>query len=179
MPKPTSLTIARLRASWGLRPRIRAARAAWAARTALAPRVALAMGILCLSSAQLARSFTPEVNFQLQCMGCHRRDGSGQPGRVPSVRRTLVPLSYLAQGREFLIRVPGVAQAPLSDDDLAALLNWMVHDMSDVSIRPGFKEYSADEIHRQRARPLADVRAARREVMRLIDIVQTQQRVRR
>jgi len=101
-------------------------------------------------------------------MGCHGRDGAGQPGRVPSLRRTLVPLSYLPQGREFLIRVPGVAQAPLSDQDIAALLNWMARHVSDVRISPGFKNYSADEIHRQRARPLTRVSAARLRVLRRI-----------
>ncbi len=134
----------------------------------LAARAALAMGMLCWGSPQFARALTPEVNFELQCMGCHQRDGSGQPGRVPSFRRTLVPLSDLPQGREFLIRVPGVAQAPLSDEDIAALLNWMVRHMSDVSIKPGFKDYSAGEIHRLRARPIANVSAARIQVLRRI-----------
>ncbi len=132
----------------------------------LAARAVLAMGIVCWGSPQLARALTPEVNFQLQCMGCHQRDGAGQPGRVPSFRRTLVPMSYLPQGREFLIRVPGVAQAPLSDEDIAALLNWMVRSMSDVRIKPGFKDYSTEEIHRQRARPIAHVSAARTQVLR-------------
>jgi hypothetical protein len=125
----------------------------------------LAMGLLCVSTPELVRALTPEVNFQLQCMGCHRRDGSGQPGRVPSFRRTLVPMSYLPQGREFLIRVPGVAQAPLSDEDIASLLNWMVRHMSDVSIRPGFKDYTPAEIHRERARPLTAVHAERIRVL--------------
>jgi hypothetical protein len=136
---------------------------------ALAARTALAMGILCVSSPEIARAFTPEVNFQLQCMGCHRGDGSGQAGRVPSFRRTLVPLSYLPQGREFLIRVPGVAQAPLSDADIALLLNWMVRHMSDVRIGLRFKDYSAEEVHRQRARPLTGVSAARISVLRSLD----------
>jgi len=134
----------------------------------LAGRVLLAMGMLYLSSAEIARSFTPEVNFQLQCMGCHQRDGSGQRGRVPSLRRTLVPMSSLPQGREFVMRVPGVAQAPLSDEDIAAVLNWMVRHMSDIRITPGFKDYSADEIHRERSRPLTDVTVARMRVLRQI-----------
>jgi mono/diheme cytochrome c family protein len=99
-------------------------------------------------------------------MGCHGRDGSGQPGRVPSLRRTLLPLSSLPQGREFLIRVPGVAQAPLSDEDIAAVLNWMLRHVSDVAVGTGFQDYSAAEVHRQRSRPLSGVRAARRRLLR-------------
>jgi hypothetical protein len=101
-------------------------------------------------------------------MGCHGRDGSGQPGRVPSFRRTLVPLSYLPQGREYVIRVPGVAQAPLRDEDMAALLNWMVRHLSDVDVKPTFEEYSASEIHRLRSRPLTDVSGTRMRVLRHI-----------
>jgi len=78
-------------------------------------------------------------------------------------------MSYLPQGREFLIRVPGVAQAPLSDEDIAALLNWMARNMSDIRIGPGFKDYSAGEIHRQRSRPLSGASAARMRVLQRIE----------
>lgn len=108
-----------------------------------------------------ARAYQPRVNFQLQCMGCHHADGAGEEGRVPSVRRTLVPFSALAEGRDFVVRVPGVAQAPLSDADVAALLNWMVRNLSDVPVPEGFVDYTADEVGRARHRPLAAVRAAR------------------
>ena len=30
-----------------------------------------------------AQGYEPAVNFQLNCMGCHLADGSGEPGRVP------------------------------------------------------------------------------------------------
>jgi len=75
--------------------------------------------------ASAAWSYQPGVNFQLHCMGCHLADGSGQPGRVPSVRRSLILFSTSPEGRDYVIRVPGVAQSPLSDEDTAALLNWM------------------------------------------------------
>ncbi len=130
---------------------------------------ALAIGLLsCLGWPEIARSLTPEVNFQLQCMGCHLRDGSGQPGRVPSFRRTLAAMAASPQGREYLIRVPGVAQAPLCDEDIAALLNWMVRHSSDYPVHVGFKDFSAAEVHRWRARPLTDVSAARMRIVRLL-----------
>jgi hypothetical protein len=128
----------------------------------------LTIGAVGLSLPGLARAFEPEVNYQLQCMGCHRRDGSGQPGRVPSVRRTLVPMSCLPQGRDFVMRVPGVAQAPLSDVDLAALLNWMMRHVSDAGVSGSPRDYSAVEVHGARSHPLADVKIARARVLRLL-----------
>ncbi len=134
----------------------------------LALLIVLTIGGLGLSLPGPASAFEPEVNFQLQCMGCHRRDGSGQPGRVPSVRRTLVPMSCLPQGRDFIIRVPGVAQAPLSDAELAALLNWMMRHVSDADVPGSPRDYSAAEVHGARAHPLADVKIARARVLRLL-----------
>jgi hypothetical protein len=108
-----------------------------------------------------AWSYQPVVNYQLRCMGCHLPDGSGQPGRVPSIRRSLVLFSASPAGREYVVRVPGVAQSPLSDDDTAALLNWMARNLSDVKIPPGFADYSQAEIHRMRDHPLVQVSALR------------------
>jgi hypothetical protein len=95
-------------------------------------------------------------------MGCHLADGSGQQGRVPSIRRTLVLFSASREGRDYVIRVPGVAQSPLSDAETASLLNWMAGNLSDLKPPPGFTEYSEAEVHALRNHPLAkvsDVRA--------------------
>src|ERR1700722_10941568 len=94
----------------------------------------LALSAACASAAW---GYQPAVNFQLHCMGCHLADGSGQAGRVPSVRRSLVLFSTSAEGRDYVIRVPGVAQSPLSDEDTAALLNWMTRNLSDVKLPSG------------------------------------------
>ncbi len=125
----------------------------------------LASGIaavaLSWAGANAAWSYQPAVNYQLRCMGCHLSDGSGQPGRVPSIRRSLVLFSASHEGREYVMRVPGVAQSPLSDEETAALLNWMARNLSDVSVPPGFADYSEAEVHRVRDRPLAQVSALR------------------
>jgi hypothetical protein len=99
-------------------------------------------------------------------MGCHLADGAGQPGRVPSVRRSLVLFSASRAGRDFVIRVPGVAQSPLSDADTAALLNWMARNLSDLPWPAGAPDYSAAEVGRLRRHPLAEVRRTRARLMR-------------
>src|SRR5579871_4999746 len=111
MGRPTSLITARRRASFLLRSRGLAAAA-----------------LLCVGSN--AWAYDPHVNYMLHCMGCHTPDGRGEPGRVPSVRDTLVPLASRPAGRKFLIQVPGSAQSRLTDAELAEVLNWMVDTLS-------------------------------------------------
>jgi mono/diheme cytochrome c family protein len=113
-----------------------------------------------------AAGYQPQVNFQLNCMGCHLADGSGEPGRVPSLRRSLLLLSSLPSGRDYIIRVPGVAQSSLSNEETAALLNWMARNLSDLKPPPGFVDYSAAEIERSRARPLARVGEMRARLLK-------------
>jgi hypothetical protein len=118
------------------------------------------------AAVNVARGYQPLVNYQLRCMGCHLADGSGQPGRVPSIRRTLVLFSAYPRGRDYVARVPGVAQSPLSDEDTAALLNWMARNLSDLKVPPGFADYSEAEIHSLRDRPLVRVSAIRARLLK-------------
>jgi len=132
-------------------------------------RTLVAFLTIALTSAAITNAawgYEPMVNFQLHCMGCHLADGSGQSGRVPSLRRSLVLLSRSLEGREYLIRVPGVAQSPLSNEDTATLLNWMARNLSDLKVTADFTDYSPAEIQRSRNRPFAKVKAIRARLMR-------------
>jgi hypothetical protein len=132
-------------------------------------RAPVASLIIALTSAAITNAawgYQPMVNFQLHCMGCHLADGSGQSGRVPSIRRSLVLFSRSSEGREYVIRVPGVAQSPLSDEDIAALLTWMARNLSDLKLPADFTDYSPAEIHRSRNRPFAKLKAVRARLMR-------------
>ena len=107
----------------------------------------------------------PQANYMLHCMGCHVADGSGSPGRVPSVRESLPVLSASAAGRRFLVQVPGAAQSPLSDLELAQVLSWMIRNLSDRPISSDFREFSAEEVARYRKTPLVDVRGTRAQLL--------------
>lgn len=108
----------------------------------------------------VATAYEPRINYMLQCMGCHTPDGSGEPGRVPSVRDTLVPFAASSDGRRFLVQVPGASQSTLSDAELADLLNWMIQNLS--RIRPAhFTSFTAAEVAGYRRTPLVGVQAAR------------------
>lgn len=127
---------------------------------------AVAACVLSWAAVNPAWGYEPMVNYQLHCMGCHLPDGSGQPGRVPSIRRTLVLFSQSPEGRDYVARVPGVAQSPLSNEDTAALLNWMARHLSDLKLPAGFSDYSAAEIQRLRAHPLVTVKSMRARLLR-------------
>lgn len=110
---------------------------------------------------------TPAVqaNYMLNCMGCHIADGSGAPGKVPSLRDTLVPLAMSPAGRRYLVQVPGASQSPLSDPELAQLLSWMVRTLSAGSVPSSLADFTAAEVAGYRKHPLVDVRGTRARLL--------------
>ena len=132
---------------------------------------ALAVVVACApptaASAHAETLAAPAVHdYVLSCAGCHKLDGTGS-ARVPSLRDTGAVLAR-AGGREYLLRVPGAAQAPLSDARLAAVLNFVVTEFGGATPEPPF---SADEVDvtviavepDKRRIALSMVEAARRE----------------
>jgi mono/diheme cytochrome c family protein len=122
-----------------------------------------AVGAVLALLAAAAASAAPPTNedYLLHCSGCHGPDGAGVPGVVPSLCE-LAPFLLTAAGRDYLVRVPGVAQSSLDDARLAALLNWVLREMSGVAPRPA---YEAREVHALRAQPLRDARAERKTAL--------------
>ena len=65
-------------------------------------------------------------------------------------------------GRDYLMRVPGVARAKLDDARLAAVLNWMLEVYGGDAVAPGFAPYTANEVGAARRQPLTAERAPTR-----------------
>ena len=106
----------------------------------------------------------PQAAYQLHCMGCHGAGGAGDATRVPALKQAMLRFAASAEGRNYLMRVPGVATSPLSDVELAALLNWMLRDFAAPgALRPA--DFSVAEVSQARRHPLADVASARLRVM--------------
>jgi len=106
-----------------------------------------------------------EANYMLNCMGCHLADGSGAAGKVPSVRESLGILSRSTAGRRYLVQVPGAAQSPLSDLELAQVLTWMVRNLSTQTVPPDFTDFTAAEVAGYRRPPLVNVRETRARLL--------------
>lgn len=65
--------------------------------------------------------------YMLHCSGCHGRDGSGSKvGRVPPFSGIVGHFAGEAEGRRYLVLVPGVATSGLSDADTARVLNYVI-----------------------------------------------------
>jgi len=93
-------------------------------------------------------------NWTLNCQGCHRLDGSGSDGTAPSLAGTVAKFLWVPGGREYLIRVPGVATSPLSDADLAEVMNWMLWRFDKANLPSNFRPFTAAEMGALRSRPL-------------------------
>ncbi len=121
----------------------------------LGPLIGSALALL----AGGAAAEDPRVLYLLHCQGCHLADGAGRPGAVPSLVG-VARFAALPEGRAYLVGVPGSAQAPLSDAELAELLNWVLAAFGPAEVAARVAPFEAEEVARYR-KPLADVAGAR------------------
>lgn len=122
------------------------------------PLVAYAFA-LALASTARADSYE-EHDYILSCSGCHHMDGTGSKV-VPSFEG-LKQLAGKPGAREYWIRVPGAAQAPLSDARLAALMNWLVKRFTGDAPVP---RYTGAEVGKLRSTPFRDPIAERKKIL--------------
>lgn len=123
-----------------------------------------AVGLLAAATPVSAESAA--VNYMLHCRGCHLADGAGSPGKVPALKDSVGLFLTIPGGREYLVRVPGSAQAPISDAELAELLNWLLERFGPVSA--DFEPFTRAEVAALRHPPLTEVERVREELMRRI-----------
>ena len=123
-------------------------------------------------------AFRPQANYQIECSGCHLDDGRGaRANDVPRMQGFVGHFLEVEGGRDFLVRVPGVAQSSFTDAQLADVLNWILTGgIAGASTPADFTPYTADEVGRLRARPLMRIDAERDallERMRALEIAIT------
>lgn len=130
-------------------------------------RVLALILVLCASATAFADDARwARQNYQLQCMGCHGEEGAGLEGHVPSLRGTLARISSAPQGREYVLRVPGVTQSTLSAADIAAVLNWAISEFGDTDAAKRIRPFTAAEVAKSRSRPLLEIGPTRAKVLR-------------
>ncbi|SEH13899.1 hypothetical protein SAMN05428974_0995 [Sphingopyxis sp. YR583] len=127
-----------------------------------APALILATGVATVPSegsqsepiAGVANPARARQNWILSCQGCHRADATGSSTTTPTMAGYVARFLQVPGGREYLVRVPGVATAALSDADLAEVINWSLVRFDPTNIPPDFTPYSAAEVGRLRLKPL-------------------------
>lgn len=100
----------------------------------------------------------------LNCRGCHGATAKDATKATPDIAGAVAQFLSVSGGREYLVRVPGVASAPIADAELAELLNWMLWTYDRANVPHDFVPFSASEVESLRPFPLrteaAHVRAA-------------------
>ncbi len=86
---------------------------------------------------------------------------------MPDLRDRLGLFLEVEGGREYVIRVPGSALSPLSNSDLAQLLNWMIRKFGPTQVSDRFVPFTAREVDQHR-RPLVDIEEVREILMERI-----------
>lgn len=125
------------------------------------PAAMLAM-LLGASGADAAQ---PNYNYALRCTGCHTAQGvSPELGRIPPLKDVVGHLVRTDSGRLYFANVPGIVNAGLSDDDTAALLNWVVKTYGGDSTPDDWKPFDGAEIKARQAKAPADVIGFRAKV---------------
>jgi mono/diheme cytochrome c family protein len=104
------------------------------------------------------------TQYLLHCSGCHGANGAGV-GSVPDLRGNLGHFLATPEGRRFVLQVPGMANARMSDADLAQLSNWMVRRFAPDTMPRDFRPYEAAEVRAARSAVPADVTGERRRVV--------------
>jgi cytochrome c553 len=112
-----------------------------------------------------AHAANPAQDYVLNCMGCHGAEAQGIPGKVPPLAHSLSRFMRTAAGRNYIVRVPGAANSALSDEQLAAVLNWLAvtYDSSAPGNQPA--AFTGSEVASARRRPLQSVLATRSVVV--------------
>ncbi len=131
-------------------------------RRSLLGAVVVSAALSLLAPAVVGQS-SPKFFFLQFCVGCHQYDGTGLPPDVPSLRDDLSYLIGSPEGRDFMLRVPGVIGAPGSAEQVAELLNWIVESFyqGDADFTP----FTAAEVLSGRERPMRDPIKERLELL--------------
>lgn len=125
-------------------------------------RAAAAAALLLLLSVGAGAGEVPALDhartlYAMRCAGCHGLEGVSPPATVPALRDQVGGFLCLPEGREYLVRVPGVASSLVPDADLAAVMNFVVFSLGGGSVPAGTRRFDAAEIARLRARPLNEL----------------------
>jgi len=121
---------------------------------AMAAAVAIAQASVAPPTTAAPRSPLPAAqrDYLLQCGGCHGIQGLSAGRLVPTLKGQVGAFLCLDQGREYIARLPNVAFAPVDDQRLTDLLNYMAS--LDDNAYPQARAFTTAEVARFRKTPL-------------------------
>lgn len=128
--------------------------------------LAMTTGALAENAPGVVSEPRAKMNWMLHCQGCHLPDATGSANGAPPMANVVARFLEVDGGREYLTRVPGVANAGLDDAQLAELLNWTLATFDRQHLPSGFSPFSAEEMATGRAHPLVSDAAVMRESLR-------------
>lgn len=116
------------------------------------------LGIVALAAIAVAPAALadPYRDYLLHCSGCHMPDGTGLPPEVPTLVGPLGVMMQTQAGRDYVVRVPGAAQSPLSDAALAEVINWLLEAFNQDTLPQDFRPLDGAEVGAARREVLAD-----------------------
>ena len=101
------------------------------------------MGLVPVAGADDHRA---RINYMIHCPGCHLPEAVGFAGKVPRMKDFVGYFLHSKEGREFVIRVPGVATSSLPDDKLTEMMNWLLLTYSSEQLPEPFVPFSVAEV---------------------------------
>ncbi|TPE51892.1 c-type cytochrome [Amaricoccus solimangrovi] len=117
----------------------------------------LALSCMALSG---AGPISPHASYALHCSGCHTMSGGGAPeAGIPDFRNSVGNIAGSEAGRTYMMHVPGVVSAGLTDAEIAEVMNYVLDAWG-----AGASPFTAAEVTRRRAVAVGDVVAERRRV---------------
>lgn len=96
----------------------------------------------------------PQSNSVGHCSDCHGILSDAAPANLPTLRGRVGWFMCTPEARSCLMRLPDVARSRTTDNqDLAALLNFMVFGHGGASVPIGAKPFTVTEVERERQYP--------------------------
>ena len=105
----------------------------------------------------------PARIYAENCEGCHGWAGVSVT-EIPTLKGRIGYFARIPEGRRYLMQVPNVALNPSSDEDIAAMMNWLLATFSREQLPADFVPYTAQEVAGLRKARI-DVAADRRRVI--------------
>ena len=130
------------------------------------PMARLPSAVLITAALASATSAPADVrsDYLLHCGGCHLPDARGAPPKVPDMRNELSWLLSSQKGRDYLVQAPGASQAPVTDERLAEIVNWLLTEYNADTLPPDFKPLTTEEVSAARKHVLTNPIKARQQL---------------